>query len=94
MPNYRYQTADYNRRRNYRPGPCQTPAGSAADSCPVCPVGRADADKLQGMEIAMTYVPWQTWTDLYDAEKGFSRGTIFEELDKPFQGTGGCQNAR
>ena len=39
--------------------------------------------------IAMAYVPWQKWQALYEAEKGFCRGTIFAELDKPFEGTGG-----
>ena len=42
------------------------------------------------MVLAMAYVPWQEWRNLYSAEKGFCRGTIFEELDKPFLGKGGC----
>ena len=42
------------------------------------------------MPIAMAYVPWQKWCDLYDAEKGFAKGTIFQELDKPFKWMGGC----
>ena len=43
-------------------------------------------------ELAMAYVPWQRWRDLYDSNKGFHRGTIFRELDKPFCGKGGvCQ---
>ena len=28
--------------------------------------------------------------DIYEAGKGFHRGTIFEELDLPFKGKGGC----
>jgi len=48
-------------------------------------------DALEGMPLAMAYVPWQMWRKLYDAEKGFSCGTIFEELNKPFRGMGGCQ---
>lgn len=45
----------------------------------------------QDMQVlAMAYVPWQTWQSLYDAEKGFSCGTIFQELNKPFRGMGGC----
>lgn len=51
---------------------------------------RTEYDQLKGMPIAMAYVPWQQWRDLYEAEKGFQRGTIFEELDKPFKGIGGC----
>lgn len=40
--------------------------------------------------LAMAYVPWQEWQYILDAEKGFSCGTIFKELHKPFQGMGGC----
>lgn len=49
-------------------------------------------DPLENLPIAMAYVPWQRWRDLYDSNKGFHRGTIFRELDKPFCGKGGvCQ---
>lgn len=47
-------------------------------------------DSLDGMPLAMAYVPWQIWQRIYEVEKGFCRGTIFEELDKPFHGMGGC----
>lgn len=43
------------------------------------------------MPIAMAYVPWQKWQKLYEPCKGFQRGTIFEELDKPFFGKGGMR---
>ncbi len=40
---------------------------------------------------AMAYVPFQMWENVYDAEQGFHRGTMFPELDQPFHGTeGGC----
>lgn len=41
------------------------------------------------LPIAMGYVPWQHFQDLYDIEKGFMQGTIFKELDKQFYGNGG-----
>ena len=47
-------------------------------------------DKLQGFPLAMAYVPWQRWGDLYCACKALQSGTVFEELDKPFKGRGGC----
>jgi len=34
--------------------------------------------------LAMVYTPYQCFTELYTEEKGFSRGTIFVQLDKPF----------
>ena len=36
--------------------------------------------------IGMAYVPWQTFKDIYDMERGLNAGTIFAELDKPFMG--------
>ncbi|MGI5960096.1 MAG: spore coat associated protein CotJA [Massiliimalia sp.] len=44
------------------------------DSCPFYP------------SLAIAYVPDQVWRRLYDTETGFHKGTIFEELDKPFLG--------
>lgn len=44
---------------------------------------------LEDKPLAMAYVPWQTWTDIYEAEKGFHCGTIFQELNLPFNGKGG-----
>lgn len=39
--------------------------------------------------VAMSYVPWQKWEDIYEAGRGLECGTIFRELDKPFLGKGG-----
>lgn len=36
--------------------------------------------------LAMSYVPMQFYRDMYSTEKGFSAGTIYPELDKPFLG--------
>lgn len=36
--------------------------------------------------IAMLYVPYQSWRKIYEPAVGLERGTIFEELDKPFIG--------
>lgn len=47
-------------------------------------------DRLKGMPLAMAYVPWQDWGDLYCAHKALQVGTVFEELDMPFLGRGGC----
>ena len=38
--------------------------------------------------VGMAYVPWQTWMNVYEPCKGLSQGTIFPDLDKPFEG--GC----
>ena len=40
--------------------------------------------------VAMAYVPFQNNTTMYGVSDGFSKGTIFPELDKPFLG-GKCR---
>ena len=61
---------------------------------PVCVVEKPKKDDLYGMPLAMAYVPWQKWQHIYDAEKGFCYGTIFQELNLQFFGVGGCQNGK
>lgn len=34
--------------------------------------------------LAMSYVPWQTWGELYDEKVALERGTAFPVLDLPF----------
>lgn len=41
---------------------------------------------FDGFAVAMTYTPWQRWGEVYQAEKGLDRGTIFPVLDMPFSG--------
>lgn len=43
-------------------------------------------DDIDKMPIAMAYVPWQQWNDVYDLETAFQCGTIFPELNLPFTG--------
>lgn len=104
MPNYRYQSSEYMRRNNcartampqtqgYREMPRQSSCESVCQETPVTPVccnDKSGYDELRNMPLAMAYVPWQEWCSLYEADKAFHRGTIFEELDKPFRGIGGC----
>lgn len=47
---------------------------------------------IDDMPLAMAYVPWQRWQNIMEAEKGFSCGTIFADLNKPFcRAGGGCR---
>lgn len=43
-----------------------------------------------GCALAMAYVPIQKFQKIYPSEVGFERGTVFEELDKPFIGRNDC----
>lgn len=38
-----------------------------------------------GQELAMAYVPWQQFRDLYESDEALHWGTIFRELNKPFR---------
>lgn len=47
-------------------------------------------EKEEDMTLAMAYVKWQKWQNLYKPDEGFCKGTIFEELDLPFYGRRCC----
>ena len=42
--------------------------------------------KCSDRPLAMAYVEWQKWQNVYPADVGFERGTLFEDLDLPFLG--------
>ena len=42
--------------------------------------------KLASMPLAMAYVPWQKWQNIYKPENALCAGTIFQELDLDFLG--------
>jgi hypothetical protein len=53
--------------------------------------GCADADcnketTLSGCPIAMAYVPWQSYGNIYPLQQAIQRGTMFRELDLDFAG--------
>lgn len=81
MQNYRNNAMPYN---NYRQ------SASRSSNVPVS-VTVERKDTFEDMPLAMAYVPWQRWQNIYDAEQGFCNGTIFQELNLPFYGVGGCQ---
>lgn len=73
-------------REKYLPTPALPREGRGDLNC------RGEYER-EGISLAMVYSPYQHWRDVYDEEKGLSRGTIFRELDKPFEGSGskgGC----
>ena len=41
---------------------------------------------LKDHPLAMVYSPLQAFSGLYDEEKALSHGTLFSELDLPFEG--------
>ena len=51
-----------------------------------CNASRQSDCRERKFPIAMAYVPWQKFRDIYNPEKAFCQGTIFAELDLPFCG--------
>lgn len=82
MPNYAMPPCNMNNRMEYprrnMPKPMEYPACDEKDSC-------LEMD----YEVAMAYVPWQSFGALYEPEKSLDVGTIFVEMDKPFLGKRG-----
>ena len=39
---------------------------------------------IENMPIAIAYVPFQQWQNIYEPRQALQRGTIFKELDLPF----------
>lgn len=77
MQNYRNMPMDCTRKGNLNPT-CRC-------------VQDMVEERIEEFPVAMAYVPWQKWRKIYSKEKGFMRGTMFEELDKPFWAAGGCK---
>lgn len=38
------------------------------------------------VSVAMAYVPFQQWCDVYNSDKALCQGTVFPVLDLPFMG--------
>ena len=49
-------------------------------------------DRLQGHPLAMVYSPYQHFRDIYTPDVALDRGTLFAELDLPFEGSGNKRN--
>ncbi len=44
-------------------------------------------EQINKFPVGMAYVPWQYFDKIFDnLEEAFKTGTIFPELDKPFEG--------
>lgn len=56
----------------------KTAEGTSASCCEIF--------TKQPVSYGMAYVPYQSWSKVYDPAVAFERGTIFPCLDKPFIG--------
>lgn len=56
------------------------------DQTPEMPYPVQESTFPPHISLAMMYVPFQRFENLYDEEKALTRGTLFAELDLPFYG--------
>lgn len=71
------------------------PVMPAVPAMPAPPVIKPPEMSMPGemcTMLAMATMPMQKWHELYETDQGFSRGTIFAELDLPFLGEGACKH--
>lgn len=64
----------------------RTQTSTAMTAAATCDTACSQTETRQPMMLAMAYVPWQRWQETYPLEEGLHRGTIFPELDLPFEG--------
>ena len=48
-----------------------------------------DRERIDRMPVAMAYVPWQYFENVFEPDAALCKGTIFPELYKPFTGRRG-----
>lgn len=64
----------------------QAPESAKQGDKPSIKCEQPDSVLPKEMPIGMLYVPYQSWRKIYDPQVALERGTVFEELDKPFIG--------
>ena len=45
---------------------------------------------IDSFPVAMAYVPWQKWQNIYEPHEALAAGTLFKDLDLRFYGVRGC----
>ena len=66
--------------------PARPPQSSGPSMPPDSEASGFDARLLGSLPIAMTYTPMQQWKTTYPQDTALMRGTLFPELDLPFEG--------
>ena len=46
-----------------------------------------DHSGVDSLPLAMAYVPWQQFGNLYEPDQALRNGTVFQDLNKPFHGS-------
>lgn len=74
-------------QRPVSPAPAPPAPAPMPDENPTCaPVSGFDTQLLGALPAAMAYVPMQQWRSAYPPAEAFVNGTLFPELNLPFEG--------
>ncbi len=70
---------------NYKNGCTQYRSSETENSCDCCNSCKISVFPKE-ISVAMAYVPFQQWCDVYECDKALCQGTVFPVLDLPFMG--------
>lgn len=59
---------------------------AAETMAPCCRLDSTMSDFPAETPVGMAYVPYQKWKNVYEPSVALERGTVFQDLDKPFLG--------
>lgn len=76
--------------------PAPADGGQQKRELPCNPDGGKGARPVNYYSLGMVYSPTQSWREVYDVDTALARGTMFRELDMPWEvpaptGKGGCR---
>jgi len=83
LENYNRQQIYNNRNRMHANTGSYASCGCNNDTGCSC---NTDRTYFDDMPLAMAYVPWQDWSQVYEPCQALGEGTIFPELNLPFLG--------
>lgn len=81
---------DYCRYKNGPTVKCRVPQRTVQENvCNIassCEYAVEQFASIDGLPLAMSYVPFQKFENIYEIDTAFCAGTLFKALDKPFTG--------
>ncbi len=79
---------DYCRYKNGPTIKCRVPVRNVCPvtNTPSCEYAVEQVSGIDGLPLAMAYVPVQKFENLYEIDAAYCAGTLFKDLDKPFTG--------
>lgn len=86
MDNYRRPMYTRNKMGSHQGQQCGCGYTPIMDAVKENHCDKYDDKCIDKLPLAMAYVPFQKWKNVYDASAGLQAGTIFKDLELPFYG--------